>query len=250
MTKITAVIVEDMVQAQEVLITELKMHCPEVEVIGIGNGVVQGAKLLRQSMPDILFLDILLGDGTGFDLLEIFPELTSRIIFTTASDEYALRAFRFSAIDYLLKPIDGQLLKSAVQRASRQLTSRPDQLTLLRDTIRHPEHLPDRISLHTQDKIQVVMIDEIIRLESDDNNTWFYLQGGQKILVTRTLKQFDQMLEKHKFIRVHQSHLVNINYLHEFIKRDGGYLKLKNGDQVPVATRKKQEVMDLLGQWG
>jgi two-component system LytT family response regulator len=137
-----------------------------------------------------------------------------------------------------------------VQRAGRQLTSRNDQLSLLRNTIRHPDQIPDRISLHTQDKIQVVMIDDIIRLESDDNNTWFYLQGGSKVLVTRTLKQFDQMLEKHKFIRVHQSHLVNINYLHEFIKRDGGYLKLKNGEMVPVATRKKQEVMDLLGQWG
>ena len=250
MEKLTAVIVEDMPQAQEVLQQELKLHCPNVEVIGIADSVVQGAKLLRQNQPDILFLDILLGDGTGFDLLEIFPDLSSRIIFVTASDEYALRAFRFSAIDYLLKPIEPEQLKSAVLRAEKQLSNKDGQLELLRNTIRHPEILPDRISLHTHDKIQIVMIDDIVRCESEDNNTWFFLKGGEKILVTRTLKQFDQMLEKHQFIRVHQSHLVNINYLKEFMKQDGGYLKLKNGDQIPVATRKKQEVMELLGKWG
>jgi two-component system LytT family response regulator len=244
-----AIIIEDMPQAQEVLLHELATHCPEVEVIGVGNSVVQGAKLLRQEMPDILFLDILLGDGTGFDLLEIFPEMTARIIFTTASDEYALRAFRFSAIDYLLKPIDPERLMSAVDRAARQLGSN-EQLSLLRQTIRHPEILPDRISLHTHDKIIIVRIPDIIRCESDGNNTWFFLQTGEKILVTRTLKHYDQLLEKHPFIRVHQSHLVNIDFLHEFIKRDGGYLKLKNGEMVPVAVRKKQEVLDLLQKWG
>jgi two-component system LytT family response regulator len=250
MSKMTGIIIEDMIQAREVLQKELAIHCPEVEIIGTADSVVQGAKLLRQTMPDIIFLDILLGDGTGFDLLEIFPDLPSRIIFITASDEYALRAFRFSAIDYLLKPIEPEQLKSAVQRAEKQLAHQDDRLEVLRNTIRNPDRLPDRLSLHTQDKIQIVLIDDIVRCEGSDNNTWFFLKGGEKILVTRTLKQFDQMLEKHHFIRVHQSHLVNINFIHEFIKRDGGYLKLKNGDQVPVATRKKQEVMDLLQKWG
>ena len=244
-----AIIIEDMPQAREVLMRELASHCPAVDVIGIGESVVQGAKLLRQQMPDLIFLDIVLGDGTGFDLLEIFPEMTARIIFTTASDEYALRAFSFSAIDYLLKPIDPERLKSAVKRAAIQLSSN-EQLHLLRQTIRHPEELPDRISLHTQDKIIIVRIADIIRCESDGNNTWFFLQTGEKVLVTRTLKHYDELLAKHPFIRVHQSHLVNIDFLHEFIKRDGGYLKLKNGDMVPVAVRKKQEVMDLLQKWG
>jgi two-component system LytT family response regulator len=245
-----ALIIEDMPQAQELLLNELATHCPEVEIIGIGNSVVQGAKLLRQHMPDIIFLDILLGDGTGFDLLEIFPDMTARVIFITASDEFALRAFRFAAIDYLLKPIDPEQLKSAVARAKQVLATSQEQMSLLRHTIRHPDTLPDRISLHTHDRISVVMIADIIRCESDGNNTWFFLKGGDKILVTRTLKQYDQLLEKHPFIRVHQSHLVNIDYLQEFIKRDGGYLKLKNGDMVPVAVRKKQEVLDLLQQWG
>lgn len=250
MPKMTALIVEDMPQAQEVLHAELTSHCPDVEVIGIADSVVQAAKMLRQIKPDILFLDILLGDGTGFDLLEIFPELTSRIIFVTASDEYALRAFRFSAIDYLLKPVEPDQLKAAVQRAEKQLTSQEERLGLLRDAIRQPDILPDRLSLHTQERILVVMIDDIIRCEADSNNTWFFMKGGEKVLVTRTLKQFDQMLEKHHFIRVHQSHLLNLNYLQEYIKKDGGYLRLKNGDHIPVALRKKQEVMELLQRWG
>lgn len=249
--ELTAIIVEDMEQAAKELEAELTMQCPEVKVIGTANSIVQAAKLLRQVNPDIIFLDILLGDGTGFDLLEIFPDLQSQIIFVTASDEFAIRAFRYAAVDYLLKPVDAAQLKSATQRAfKQQAISQQEPLDVLRDAIRQPDALPDRLSLHTQDRILVVTITDIIRCESDGNNTWFYFKGGEKILVTRTLKQFDQMLEKHHFIRVHQSHLVNLHFLHEYIKKDGGYLSLKNGDHIPVALRKRQEVMELLQKWG
>ena len=246
----TAIIVEDMLQAREILQAELDTHCPEVKIIGTADSVVNAAKLLRQVQPDIIFLDILLGDGTGFDLLEIFPNISSRIIFITASDEYAIRAFKFSAIDYLLKPVEPQQLIEAVHRAKKQITSQQESLELLKETIRKPDTLPDRLSLHTQEKILVVTINDIIRCEADGNNTWFFLKSGEKILVTRTLKQFDLLLEKHQFLRVHQSHLVNLDYLQEFVKKDGGYLRLKNGDNIPVALRKKQEVMEMLQKWG
>lgn len=249
--ELTAIIIEDMPQARQALEEELSSHCPDIRIIGVANSIVQGAKLLRQVTPDIIFLDILLGDGTGFDLLEIFPDLKSQIIFVTASDEFAIRAFRYAAIDYLLKPVDAQQLISAVHRARQmQSQSQLEPLTLLREAIRQPDILPGRISLHTQDRILVVTISDIIRCESDGNNTWFHLKEGEKILVTKTLKHFDQMLEKHQFVRVHQSHLINIRYLHEYIKRDGGYLSLTNGDQIPVAIRKRQEVMEMLQKWG
>jgi two-component system, LytTR family, response regulator len=249
--ELSAIIVEDMPQARQALEAELALHCPEVKLIGTANSIVQAAKLMRQVSPDIIFLDILLGDGTGFDLLEIFPDLGAQIIFVTASDEFAIRAFRYAAIDYLLKPVDSMQLKSAVQRALRQQSqSQHEPLELLREAIRKPDNLPDRLSLHTQERILVVTISDIIRCESDGNNTWFFLKGGEKILVTRTLKQFDQMLEKHHFFRVHQSHLVNLHYLQEYVKKDGGYLSLKNGDHIPVALRKKQEVMELFQKWG
>ena len=243
MQQLTAILVEDMPQALQVLQSDLTEHCPEVDIIGTAHSVVEAAKQLRQRTPDLLFLDILLGDGTGFDLLEIFPKLQSRIIFVTASDEYALRAFRFAAVDYLLKPVDPVQLREAVHRAKTQLAQPAESIELLRETIRQPEVLPRRISLNTLERIAVVDIDQIVRCEADGNNTWFVLASGEKIFVTRTLKQFETMLAQHQFIRVHQSHLLNPAYIREYVKKDGGYLKMKNGEIVPVSLRKKAEVV-------
>ncbi|MEZ4917800.1 MAG: LytTR family DNA-binding domain-containing protein [Saprospiraceae bacterium] len=242
-----AVIVEDMPQALQVLKADIETYCPDVEVIGTAGSIVQAAKLLQEKQPDILFLDILLGDGTGFDLLEIFPRLNARVIFVTASDEYAVRAFRFAAIDYLLKPVEPDLLMAAVARARQSMDgSNKEKLDLLKETIRQPESLPKRISLNTQERIVIVEIAEIVRCEADSNNTRIILASGEQVYVTRTLKQFDQLFEKHDFLRVHQSHLLNTNYIQEYVKKDGGILVLKNGHQVPVSLRKKAELMDLL----
>lgn len=242
----TAIIVEDMPQAVQALQNDLSEHCPGIEVVGTAGSIVAAAKLLRQTIPDIIFLDILLGDGTGFDLLEIFPDLPARVIFITASDEHAIRAFRYAAVDYLLKPVDPEQLKQSVERARRQIAGTAESLNLLRETIRKPESLPSRISLSSQERISVVDIGNIVRCESDGNNTWFILVSVEKIFVTRTLKQFEQLLEKHGFIRVHQSHLVALKYIREFIKKDGGHLHMKNGDMIPVSVRKRAEVVALL----
>ncbi len=245
-----AIIVEDMPQAAEALERDLAEHCPEVEVLGRAASIVAAAKLLGQVTPDIVFLDILLGDGTGFDLLDIFPNLSAHVIFITASDEHALRAFRYAATDYLLKPVDAVQLKQAVARAKTKTAGANESLQLLRDTIRRPaDTLPSRISLASQERIAVVEIADIIRCESDGNNTWFILATGEKIFVTRTLKQFEQLLEQHGFVRAHQSHLVQMNYIREFQKKDGGYLKLKNGELVPVSVRKRSEVLEMLEKW-
>ena len=242
----TALLVEDMPQALQALQHDLAEYCPEVQVIGTAHSVVEAAKQLRQQQPNLLFLDILLGDGTGFDLLEIFPKLQARIIFVTASDEFALRAFRFAAVDYLLKPVDPSQLREAVDRARDQLAHSDESIDLLKETIRRPETLPSRITLHTQERIAVVDIDQIVRCEADSNNSWFVLASGEKIFVTRTLKHFEQLLAQHQFIRVHQSHLLNLAYIKEYVKKDGGYLKLKNGEIAPVSLRKKAEVVDWL----
>ena len=131
----TAIIIEDMPQALRMLQEDLEKHCPEVQVTGAAHSVVSGAKLLRQQTPDLIFLDIMLGDGTGFDLLEIFPKLRSRVIFVTASDEHALRAFRYAAVDYLLKPLDIEQLKEAVARAANRQTESPESLQLLKESL-------------------------------------------------------------------------------------------------------------------
>ena len=241
-----AILIDDMPQALQVLRADIEDIAPEIEIIGTADSVVSGAKLLMKEQPDLLFLDIQLGDGTGFDILEILPDINFKIIFTTASDEYALRAFRFAAVDYLLKPIDLDELKSAIQRAQSQLETSSERLDVLKETFRKPDELPNRMCLHTQEKIEVVDIQDVVRCESSDNYTIFYFENGQKLMVTRTLKNFEKQLEKHQFFRSHQSHLVNLKYLQSFVRTEGGYLLLKNGDQVPVSVRKRAELMGIL----
>ncbi len=244
--KFTAILVEDMPRAMTMLQSDLKDMFPDIEIIGTADSVVNASKLLGKHTPDILFLDIMLGDGTGFDILEIFPDLTSKIIFVTAYEEHAIKAFRFSAVDYLLKPINPDDLREAVEKAKNQLSQSNENLSILKDTFNNPDKLPTKISLHTQDKIIIIKISDIIRCEADSNNTLFILNSGKKIFVTKTLKQYERLLSEHSFFRTHQSHLVNTDYIQAFVRKDGGYLLMKNGDMVSVSVRKRSEMMELL----
>jgi len=243
---LTAIIVEDMIDALELLKSDIEANHPEIKIIDTAQSVVEAAKTLRKKQPDILFLDIMLGDGTGFDVLEIVPDLKSKIIFVTASDEFAIRAFKFAAIDYVLKPYALEDLNLAITRAKDQIHPNKERINILKETLSAPEQKPDKISLHTLDKIIIVNLDDIIRCESDSNNTIFHLQDERKIFVTKTLKYFSDMLKSYDFIRVHQSHLVNLQSISEYIKTDGGYLMLKNGHNVPVSVRKKAEIIEIL----
>ncbi|WGH75510.1 LytTR family DNA-binding domain-containing protein [Tenacibaculum tangerinum] len=246
MKKLTAILVDDMPTALEMLQKDLTQRYPEIEIIGTAKSVVEASKLLRKEQPDILFLDIMLGDGTGFDVLEIHPNLSSKIIFVTASDEYAIKAFKFAAIDYVLKPYSDEDLANAISKAKNQIQPDKEQLSVLQQSITKPNQRPKKISLHTSDKIMVVSLDDIIRCQSDNNYTEFFMSDGQKILVGKTLKHFSDMLKEYDFLRVHQSHLINIQYIKEFIKSDGGYLVLKNKTTIPVSVRKKNEVITVL----
>jgi len=242
----TAILVDDMPQALEMLYNDISNKHPNIQIIGTASSVVEASKLLRRRQPDILFLDIMLGDGTGFDVLEIIPDLRSKIIFVTASDAYAIKAFKFAAIDYILKPYSDEDLNNAVDKALHQLQPKKKQLRVLQETISNPSNAPTKISLHTLDKIVVVSLEEIIKCKSDNNYTTFYFENGSKMMVTKTLKYFADLLKKSHFIRVHQSHLVNTKYIKEYIKSDGGYLVLKDKSTVPVSVRKRAEVMEVL----
>ncbi|MCT4698170.1 LytR/AlgR family response regulator transcription factor [Tenacibaculum haliotis] len=243
MSKLTAIIVDDMPSALKMLQNDIIKHHKEIEIIGTAKSVVEAAVLLRKKQPDILFLDIMLGDGTGFDILEIHPNLSSKIIFVTASDEFAIKAFKFAAIDYILKPYSNEDLSNAINKAKIQIKPDKEQLTVLKQSINQPNQRPKKISLSTSDKIIVVNLDDIIRCKSDNNYTEFFLIDNQKILVGKTLKYFADMLKEFDFIRVHQSHLINTQYIKEFIKSDGGYLVLKNKKTIPVSVRKRNEVI-------
>ena len=235
---LTAMIIDDMKLAIASLKADIEDSFPEVKILGTAEGVMEGAKLIKKLKPQLLFLDIHMGDGDGFDLLEIIEDEKVMVIFTTASEEHAVKAFRFKALDYLLKPVAAEQLEQAISKAKAALLKTQvstDDATLVTGTI----------ALNTQEEIRIVEIDQIIRLEAMGNYTTFYSADGNKILVTKTLKEFESSLPS-SFIRVHQSHLVNRAQIKAYIKTEGGYLRMKDGSDVPVSTRKKSYVMDLL----
>ena len=242
---IKAIIIDDVADARATLKADLADYCPQIELMGEADGVVSGAKLLQQMEVDVVFLDIQLQDGTGFDVLEIVGTPTFKVIFTTASDEFAIRAFRFSAVDYLLKPIDPDELVSAVSKLKEAPLSPPEHLELLLDSLKDTAP-PKRLALHTLEKIHITSIDDIIRCESNGNYTYFYFADGQKLLVTKTLKEFDQLLDSYRFLRVHQSHLINLEHVREYVKTEGGYLLMSDGSHVSVSIRKKPQVIKAL----
>ena len=236
------VIIDDMELARESLKADLAHFCPELELVGEADGVVSAAKLLKQTAVDLIFLDIQMDDGDGFDVLDIVPEYKARVIFTTASDEYAIKAFQYAALDYLLKPIDPELLVTAVEKSKLSGVFDGAQKNILE------EKSFDKIVLNTAEEMRVVHVSEIVRCESMGNYTQFFFTDGTKMLVTRTLKDFDQMLADKNFLRVHQSHLVNLDFVNAYVKTEGGYLLLTDKSRIPVSVRKKSTVLKIVSQ--
>ncbi len=238
MERIKAVIIDDIPLAIASLRVDIEDNHPDVDVIGTAESVVSGLKLVKEVKPDLLFLDIQMGDGDGFDLIDILNDPAIKIIFTTASRDHAVKAFRYAAADYLLKPIDPELLANAIAKVRNALSD-----SLESD---HVQDAPSRLVLSTHDELRLVAHSEIIRLESSGNYTFFYLEDGSKILVTRTLKEYDGVLSGTLFLRVHQSHLVNLQRVKAYVKTEGGYLLMKDGSHVPVSVRKKSYVIERL----
>lgn len=249
---IKAIIIDDVEKARSALKSDIKTYCPTVQVIGEADGVETGLQLIKNTTPDVIFLDIRMSDGSGFDLIAKLRQQGSipfQIIFTTAYDEYAIKAFKFSAIDYLLKPVDHEDLIQAVQKIKTTdvQSSLKENMELLLESMKSIKTSNKRIALNSIDKIQVVNVDDIIQCESQKNYTLFYLTNKKQVLVTRTLKEFEDMLEGDNFLRVHHSHLINVKHLKEYVKTDGGYAMMSDGSQVPVSVRKKEHLLSLLG---
>lgn len=242
----SAIIIDDMKLARVNLMQDIKDYCPELDVIGEADGVLTGAKLIRDKNPDVIFLDIEMNDGNGFDLLDIIPEVNSQVIFVTASNEFAIKAFQYAAVDYILKPADGELLAAAVKKVFSQKAPIKDQWNIVRSQMSDTTSTPKKLVLHTQEEIKVSSITDILRCESMGNYTQFYFADNTKLLVTKTLKEYDKILSPHSFLRTHQSHLVNVEYIKSYIKTEGGYILMKDGSRIPVSVRKKAEIVKLL----
>lgn len=237
--KLRAVIIDDMDLARVTLRQDIADFCPEVEVVGEADGVLSALKLLKSVEVDLLFLDIDLGDGLGFDILELAESKDFQVIFTTASEDHAIQAFRVRAIDYLLKPIDPTLLQEAVAKVNKSQTEGAKTDKEVMDDV--------HLSLHTQDRIYHPKISEIIRCEASGNYTYVHLHDGSKIIVAKTLRYFDNKLTRHGFIRTHQSHLIHKHQVKEFVKSEGGYLLLKDKKtMIPISVRKRAEVLAVI----
>ena len=205
-----AIIIDDEQAAQLTLMSFLQMHCPTVNVVGTANGVEEGLKLLAHKNTDLLFLDIKMNDGTGFDLLKRLPQINFNLIFTTAYDEYALKAFKFSAIDYLLKPIDPLELKDAVSKIKIESSNTSKSLDSMMEM--YSNKVFDKLAIPSVDEFSFVHLSQIIRCEASSNYTIIFLENGKKIVAPKTLKEFEALLSSEGFFRVHQSHLISLNH--------------------------------------
>lgn len=235
---IRSVIIDDEEKGRNTLRNFLTKYCNNVSVVAEGDCVKSGLEKISMHNPDLVFLDIQMPDGTGFNLLEQIPEINFKVIFVTAYDQYALKAFKFSAIDYLLKPIDPEKLIEAVKKISdiEDVKSINKKLEVLIGNNNRFE----KIALPSIEGIHLVKIKDIIRCESESNYTNIFLSTGKKILVTKTLKEYDEMLTPMHFYRVHQSHLINLSYVEKYHKGEGGFVIMEDGSEIEVARRRKE----------
>ena len=245
---IRAIIIEDEKKSREALLGLLQKYCFSVEIVAQAERYREGIKLVRKYKPDVIFLDIQMPDGSGFRLLEELKDMEFEVIFTTAFDQFAIKAIKYSALDYLLKPIVPQELVDAVNKlkVKKANTEKRKNIETLLDNIKSPEEDPHKIVLSTAEKIHVIDVDDILRCESDNYYTYFYFINGDKLLISKTLKENEELLSHHSFIRPHKSHLINVKYIKSFIRHDGGYIIMTDGSKVPVSRRKREKILEIL----
>ena len=233
-------IIDDENRTRELIAKMIDSFGLDVLAIPEGENVQSGIAAIEKHKPDIVFLDIQMPDGTGFDVLASIPEKTFEVIFITAHEEYAIKAIKFSALDYLLKPVDLSELKASLEKAINTVDdkSEHEQFDVLQNNMKPNEK--KRLVLKTQESVHVVELDQIIRCESDRNYTSFYLLGNKRILVSKTLKEYEMLLSGHNFLRVQQSHLVNLNYIDRYDKKNGGAVVMKDGSEVPLSPAKRE----------
>ena len=233
-------IIDDENRTRELIAKMIDSFGLDVKAIPEGENVQSGIEAIQKHQPDIVFIDIQMPDGTGFDVLRSIENKNFEVIFITAHEEFAIKAIKFSALDYLLKPVDTNELRSALEKALVRLAdnAEPHQFEALQKNILPNEKR--RLVLKTQESVHVVELDQIIRCEADRNYTSFFLQDDKKILVSKTLKEYEILLTGYNFLRVQQSHLININYVDRYDKKNGGAVVMKNGAEAPLSPAKRE----------
>ena len=242
-----ALIIDDEENAQVILKSMLATHCPKLNVVGIADSVATGLKAIEQLKPDVVFLDIELNAGSGFEILEKTGTIDFKIIFTTAFNQYALKAIKHAALDYLLKPIDiDELIAAVAKLEHKRKDSGLEGIQALLAIIKSKQ--PRKISLSSAEEVLYIAISDIIRCEADGGYTHFHLLNNKKITIPKTLGEYEELLYPDGFIRVHHSHLVNLAHVQKFLKPQD-VLLMSDGTSVSVASRKKTEVLDKLSHF-
>lgn len=235
-----AVLIDDEKNALEVLEWQIKTFCPQLKVVALCNNADDGIAAIKSHAPGIVFLDIEMPVKNGFEVLGAFSSPNFDVIFTTAYDQFAIKAFKFAAFDYLLKPVDAEDLKASVSRyLDKTGFFVKEQFEMLLSQYVQPKHVYNRIALQTADGLMMVNNDEVIRCQSISNYTKIFLTNNRQLVIAKTLKEAEEMLAAHCFYRIHHSHLVNINHVLRFVKTDGGHITMTDGAQLAVARNRK-----------
>ncbi len=243
-----SIIIDDEPQNAGILQKDLVQHCPSVEVVSVCHSAKEGILAIKKEKPDLVFLDIEMPWMNGFEMLEVLGDIYFSIIFTTAHDEFAARAFRISAVDYLLKPIDSSDLKEAVRKAEKRMDQQNgnENIENLLRNFRQPA-TQQKIALSNKDGYEFAEVNQIIYCQAEGSYTKVFFAGKKHILVSKSLGDIEELLPSSLFLRIHHSTVVNINYITHFVRSDGGYIKLQTGEQLPVSKSKKEAVMNKLG---
>ena len=244
---ITAIIIDDEVKGRSALRQKLMDYCPQVEVLGEAENGLEGIKLIESVHPKIVFLDIEMPHMNGFEMLQQIKAKNFHVIFTTAYDQYAIKAIKFAAFDYLLKPVDIEELKTAVRNAEAHSTiqNTGERLETLMQNL-SSKHQLQKIAVPTMEGLLFFNLSEIIYLQAESNYTNIYFKDHPKLIASRTLGDFEELLPTDIFYRPHNSYLINLNYIKRYIKGDGGQIEMQNGDYVDVSRRKKDEFIKLI----
>jgi two-component system, LytTR family, response regulator len=244
MLKYTAIIIDDEERAITMLQWLLATYCTNVTVIASANNAQDGIEKIKSLQPQIVFLDIEMPLMNGFEMLNHFDgQFDFKVIFTTAYDQYALQAIKLSALDYLMKPIDKDELIAAIIKLEEYKNANPLQVKLLNNL----KGDLSKIALNTLEGVEIIEIDSIVRCQSDSNYTTIYFENNKKKLFSKTLKSLEELLQGQSFMRIHQSHLINLKFIKKYHKGDGGDVELMNGEFFPVARNKKQDLLTFLG---
>jgi two-component system LytT family response regulator len=247
MTNARAILIDDELNSLQNLQNKLQKYCPAVKILATVQKPEEAISLVRQQKPDVLFLDIEMPKMNGFRLVEELGDFEGEIIFITAYNHFAIEAMRISAFDYLVKPVSIADLQNAITRLLQQKARHTkERLNILKQSIAENKNQENKIAVPTNEGLEFIVIKSIIRIESSTNYSRLYLINKQSLLVTKLLKDFEELLTPYRFFRIHNSHLINMNYISKYIRGEGGHVVMENGDVVDVSRRKKEEFLGLL----